>query len=145
MLSLPKLVCKAVLPIATLRVPSIFAYKASLPTAVLEAPVVFVPKEPAPIATFESPSVFAVMESCPIATSLEPDVLEAFELEGVNKDGVDKVDLKYLKALKKHQPAGLNTLVSVTNIAKDTIEEVVEPFLLRNNLIKKTTKGRILC
>jgi len=80
-----------------------------------------------------------------ISVMQEPDVLEALELEGVNKEGVDKVDLKYLKALKKHQPAGLNTLVSVTNIAKDTIEEVVEPFLLRNNLIKKTTKGRILC
>jgi Holliday junction DNA helicase RuvB len=72
-------------------------------------------------------------------------VTKALKLEGVSADGVESNDRKYLEALELHQPAGINTLVSVTNIAKDTIEEVIEPFLLRLNRIKKTSKGRLLC
>ena len=75
----------------------------------------------------------------------EEHILKALSLEGVNKNGIDNNDIKYLNALKRHQPAGINTLCSLTNIARDTIEEVIEPFLLRNNLIKKTSKGRMLC
>lgn len=75
----------------------------------------------------------------------EKHIISALALEGVNKDGVDKNDLKYIQALKNHQPAGINTISSVTNIDKDTIEYVIEPFLLSHNVIKKTGKGRILC
>ena len=73
------------------------------------------------------------------------DILNALSLEGVNKDGIDNNDIKYLSVLKQHQPAGINTLSSLTNISRDTIEEVIEPFLLKLNKIKKTQKGRMLC
>ena len=72
------------------------------------------------------------------------NILEALKLEGVNQHGVDNNDRKYIAALKRHQPAGINTLTSLTNIGRDTIEEIIEPFLLSLNVIKKTTKGRVL-
>lgn len=73
------------------------------------------------------------------------DILNALKLEGINQHGIDDNDRKYLSMLKHHQPVGLNSLVSLTNIDKDTIENVIEPFLINLELIKKTTKGRMLC
>ena len=50
-----------------------------------------------------------------------------------------------MKALKKFgRPAGLKTLVDLTNIDKDTIQYVIEPFLMRQGLIKRTPRGRVL-
>lgn len=75
----------------------------------------------------------------------ESDVLTVLDLEGVNKNGINLNDKKYLEALKRLQPAGINTISSAIDIPKDTIENVIEPFLLSLRLIKRTSKGRILC
>lgn len=85
---------------------------------------------------------FSISKNISILT--KDHIYDALNLEGVEVNGIDDNDKKYLSALKRHQPAGINTMVSSTNIAKDTIEQVIEPFLLSLNLIRKTPKGRIL-
>ena len=71
-------------------------------------------------------------------------VEKCLHIEDVDKNGFTYNDRKYIKELKKHQPAGINTMVAVTNIEKDTVESVIEPFLLTCGVIKKTRKGRML-
>lgn len=63
---------------------------------------------------------------------------------GVNELGLDEIDLKYLDFLCKAKKAvGLNTLAATLSEDERTIEDVIEPYLLANNYIEKSAKGRV--
>jgi Holliday junction DNA helicase RuvB len=70
----------------------------------------------------------------------------ALSLFEVDERGLDKVDRSILTALCETfagQPVGLNTLaVSVTEEA-ETVEDVYEPFLLKEGLLQRTPRGRV--
>lgn len=73
-------------------------------------------------------------------------VMGALTLEGIGLDGMDANDRKYMEALRNALgPMGLKSLAAATSISVDTIEQTIEPFLIRQGLIKKTSKGRMLC
>lgn len=79
----------------------------------------------------------------------QAEVDKAMDIIGVDKEGRTIQDRKYLKTLaeiitKTGNPVGLATLVSSSNIDKDTVVNVIEPFLLRKKIIAKTPKGRIV-
>ena len=58
---------------------------------------------------------------------------------------IDDVDRQYLRALSRSDiPLGVGTIAATTGIDKKTIEDVIEPWLLRNEIITKTPRGRIL-
>lgn len=79
-----------------------------------------------------------------VGTINEVVVDDAMDMVGVNSDGMTQDDRNYLKALSgRTRPLGLATLSSITGIDKDTIEQVIEPHLLRLGLIDKTQRGRI--
>lgn len=74
--------------------------------------------------------------------------LADFALERLEVDtaGFDYLDRLYLDALVKKfdgGPAGLDTLAASIGEEKNTIEEVVEPFLLQQGFIQRTPRGRI--
>lgn len=72
-------------------------------------------------------------------------VSQALGLRKIGMDGSTEDDRKYIKILEQqNKPVGLKTLSSLLNIDMDTIENVIEPFLLRQNLIQRTSKGRII-
>ena len=76
--------------------------------------------------------------------SLE-DVKEAMKIRGVNTSGLTDVDRQYLRALNNSDiPLGVGTISATTGIDKVTIEDTIEPWLLQNDIIKKTPRGRIL-
>jgi Holliday junction DNA helicase RuvB len=63
---------------------------------------------------------------------------------GVNENGFDELDLSYLKILcNAKKPLGLSTISAALSEDEDTIEDVIEPFLLANGYIEKTARGRI--
>ena len=65
---------------------------------------------------------------------------------GVDEMGFDDVDRRYLLTLLKKfsgGPAGIETLSAATSIDRDTIEEVIEPYLMQTGFIKRTTRGRV--
>ncbi len=67
---------------------------------------------------------------------------------GVDRDGLDEQDRRYLKALVENYgggPAGVETLAAALAEARDAIEDVVEPFLLRQGFIQRTPRGRVAC
>jgi holliday junction DNA helicase RuvB len=64
---------------------------------------------------------------------------------GIDTLGLDRTSQRYLQILaEKGKPQGLNSLVSLLNEPKDTIEEVIEPHLMRLGLMEKTHKGRAI-
>lgn len=71
---------------------------------------------------------------------------EIFNNQGIDKDGMDAYDRLYLDALKKSKgtPLGLKSLSSLTGIAIETIENSIEPYLVRRGFVVRTQKGRII-
>ncbi|ETZ05311.1 Holliday junction branch migration DNA helicase RuvB [Holospora undulata] len=77
----------------------------------------------------------------------EPLVLKALSALGINVLGLDVLDQRYLFALGslfQGGPVGIETLSATLNETKDTLEDVVEPYLLQRALIQRTPRGRIL-
>jgi Holliday junction DNA helicase RuvB len=78
---------------------------------------------------------------------LSPKIVEeALKLEGVDYLGLDDLDRKFLRTLidtYRGGPAGIETLAATLGEARDTLEDVVEPFLLRIGLLARTRQGRM--
>jgi Holliday junction DNA helicase RuvB len=65
----------------------------------------------------------------------------------IDAQGLDQQDLRYLKAMAEHYnggPVGVETLSAYLAEQKDTIEEVVEPYLIQLGYIQRTSRGRML-
>ncbi|MDR3201979.1 MAG: Holliday junction branch migration DNA helicase RuvB [Bifidobacteriaceae bacterium] len=72
--------------------------------------------------------------------------LAALAVYEVDPLGLDRLDRAVLRALAERfngQPVGLTTLAAAVGEETDTIESVVEPFLLREGLISRTPRGRV--
>jgi Holliday junction DNA helicase RuvB len=70
----------------------------------------------------------------------------SFDLLGIDAYGLEEGDKKLLSALIENfngGPAGLATLAAATAEEPITIEEIYEPFLLRQGFIQKTARGRV--
>ncbi len=58
--------------------------------------------------------------------------------------GLEEVDRRLLRALiQRGEAVGLKTLAAMVDEAEDTIEEVLEPHLIRCGLLARTARGRI--
>jgi Holliday junction DNA helicase RuvB len=69
--------------------------------------------------------------------------LELFEVDDI---GLDRLDRGVLMALCKSfggGPVGLSTLAVAVGEETETVEEVAEPFLVRNGLLARTPRGRV--
>jgi len=70
---------------------------------------------------------------------------EAMELFGVDQAGLDRVDNQLLTLLAtkfNSKPVGLSTLAVAIGEEPDTIEAVLEPYLIRVGFIQRTPRGR---
>ncbi len=71
---------------------------------------------------------------------------EALRLLEVDEAGLDRLDRDVLRALCEKfggGPVGLSTLAIAVGEEPDTIEEVLEPFLLRSGFLMRTPRGRL--
>jgi holliday junction DNA helicase RuvB len=69
----------------------------------------------------------------------------ALELLEVDERGLDRLDRDILRAVCAKfdgGPVGLSTLAVAVGEEQDTIEDVYEPYLLKEGLIKRTPRGR---
>lgn len=63
----------------------------------------------------------------------------------MNEDGLTEDDIRYLKKLSEFdRPIGLNNMVDYLRISQTTIEEFIEPYLLRLQYIERLPNGRII-
>jgi len=73
------------------------------------------------------------------------DAEAAMKIRGVTANGLTDVDRQYLRALSNSDiPLGVGTISATTGIDKATIEDIIEPWMLQNNIIMKTPRGREL-
>lgn len=88
---------------------------------------------------------FASVEALP---SIDMDVAHnALNRLDVDPLGLDQQDVRYLKLLAnfyKGGPAGVETLAAALSEQRDTIEEVIEPYLIQQGLLQRTSRGRVL-
>ena len=75
----------------------------------------------------------------------EPVAAAALDLLEVDEEGLDRLDREILRAVCEKfggGPVGLSTLAVAVGEEQDTIEDVYEPYLLKEGLIKRTPRGR---
>ena len=71
----------------------------------------------------------------------------ALEMLGIDNTGMDSLDREYLKTMIRVfevGPVGIDALAHTMNTSKDTLEDEVEPFLLRNGFVVRTPRGRMV-
>lgn len=65
----------------------------------------------------------------------------------VDKYGLDAFDRRYLNCILQNYgggPVGIDTLAAALSEERDTIEEVIEPFLLKLGFLQRTPRGRVI-
>ncbi|WP_432401262.1 Holliday junction branch migration DNA helicase RuvB [Wukongibacter sp. M2B1] len=72
---------------------------------------------------------------------------KALKMLEVDDLGLDSVDRRILMAIIEKfdgGPVGLDTLAASTGEEKNTVEDVIEPFLLQLGFMKRTPRGRVI-
>jgi holliday junction DNA helicase RuvB len=66
---------------------------------------------------------------------------------GVDASGLDTMDRRYLSTIAEHYaggPVGVETLAAALAEQRDVLEEVIEPYLIQQGLLQRTSRGRML-
>ena len=66
------------------------------------------------------------------------------EVDAAGLDRHDRAILEAIAAKFAGGPVGLSTLAAAVDEEQDTIEDVYEPYLLQQGLIKRTPRGRVI-
>ncbi len=77
----------------------------------------------------------------------KPIVDKTLDVLEIDRMGLDESDKRYLKAIvEKYDggPVGLETLAASLSEDSQTLEEVVEPYLMQIGFVKRTTRGRMI-
>ena len=78
---------------------------------------------------------------------INPDIAQAaLELEGIDEIGLTAIDRRLLEIIV-HQhlggPVGIEAIAATLQEEVQTLEDMVEPFLLHRGLLARTSKGRV--
>ena len=77
---------------------------------------------------------------------LSIDIVErALDMEQIDHMGLDELDRAFLRALINVYdggPAGIEAIAATIGEERDTLEDVVEPYLLQKGLVRRTRRGR---
>ncbi len=77
---------------------------------------------------------------------LSIDIVEsALKMEQIDPLGLDELDRSFLRALAtvyNGGPAGIEAIAATLGEERDTLEDVVEPYLLQRGFVRRTKRGR---
>lgn len=65
----------------------------------------------------------------------------------IDEIGLDEIDREYLGAIIKHYaggPVGIDNLAAALSEPTDTIEDVIEPYLMQLGFVQRTPRGRVV-
>jgi holliday junction DNA helicase RuvB len=65
----------------------------------------------------------------------------------VDERGLDAIDRRYLRCIGENYaggPVGVETIAAALGEERDVIEEVIEPYLIQEGFVQRTSRGRIL-
>ncbi len=86
----------------------------------------------------------AVAGNDPVDRPVADAALTRLEVDAI---GLDAMDRRYLTRIAEHHaggPVGVETLAAALAEARDTLEDVIEPFLIQEGLVLRTSRGRML-
>src|SRR5262245_1803059 len=72
-------------------------------------------------------------------------VKAALDMQGIDTLGLDGQERKYLETIVRvfhGGPVGVEAVAHTMNLAADTLEDEIEPYLLRTGLVIRTPRGR---
>ena len=88
---------------------------------------------------------FAAVEgAAPVDAAAAAAALKRLE---VDENGLDAMDRRYLRCIADNYgggPVGVETLAAALSEERDTIEEVIEPYLIQQGFLLRTPRGRAL-
>jgi Holliday junction DNA helicase RuvB len=67
-------------------------------------------------------------------------------MQEVDTEGLDRQDRRYLETIVgvfEGGPTGVEALAATMNLATDTLSDEIEPYLLREQFIVRTPRGRV--
>ena len=88
---------------------------------------------------------FAIVNNSEIIDRKIADI--ALSRLDVDASGLDSMDRKYLRCILDFYdggPVGADTLAAVLSEKRETLEEVIEPYILQRGLVQRTARGRVL-
>ncbi|MCS6931475.1 MAG: Holliday junction branch migration DNA helicase RuvB [Acetobacteraceae bacterium] len=87
---------------------------------------------------------FALVEKRVADRAMADATLRRLEVDEL---GLDAMDRRYLRRIAEHHgggPVGVETLAAALAESRDTIEDVIEPYLIQEGLVLRTPRGRVL-
>jgi Holliday junction DNA helicase RuvB len=85
-----------------------------------------------------------VAGSSVITRAIADDSLTRLEVDSIGLDSQDRRYLRMIADIYKGGPVGVETLAAGLSEPRDTIEEVIEPYLIQLGLVARTARGRCL-
>ena len=79
-----------------------------------------------------------------VSAKVADAALNRLEVDALGLDAMDRRYLTMIADIYKGGPVGVETLAAGLSEPRDTIEEVIEPFLIQLGLIARTARGRCL-
>ncbi|HUD27284.1 MAG TPA: Holliday junction branch migration DNA helicase RuvB [Novosphingobium sp.] len=79
-----------------------------------------------------------------ITRAIADDALTRLEVDSIGLDAQDRRYLRMIAEIYKGGPVGVETLAAGLSEPRDTIEEVIEPYLIQLGLVARTARGRCL-
>jgi Holliday junction DNA helicase RuvB len=79
-----------------------------------------------------------------VTAEVADKALTKLEVDGLGLDAMDRRYLTMIADIYKGGPVGVETLAAGLAEPRDTVEDVIEPFLIQLGLIARTARGRCL-
>jgi Holliday junction DNA helicase RuvB len=79
-----------------------------------------------------------------VTATVADAALTRLEIDGLGLDAMDRRYLTMIADIYKGGPVGVETLAAGLSEPRDTVEEVIEPYLIQLGLIARTARGRCL-
>ncbi|EFX83895.1 hypothetical protein DAPPUDRAFT_315314 [Daphnia pulex] len=88
---------------------------------------------------------FAVVQqsSC-VEVALVRQALDHLDVDEVGLDALDRRYLSHIALYFLGGPVGIETLAAALAEERETLEEIVEPFLIQQGFLQRTSRGRVL-
>jgi len=88
---------------------------------------------------------FALVEnSLPVDRKVADGALSRLDVDDRGLDTMDRRYLHHIAEVHLGGPVGIDTLAAALSEERDTLEDVVEPFLIQQGFIQRTPRGRML-
>ncbi|MCB9811523.1 Holliday junction branch migration DNA helicase RuvB [Candidatus Nomurabacteria bacterium] len=85
----------------------------------------------------------AQLENGPINTDVVERTFALLEIDELGLGAPDRAVLEVIIHKFSGGPVGLNTIAAATGEEQATIEDVIEPYLIRQGLLERTPRGRV--